>query len=160
MGPPCKKIKKKLSCPGGLLGQGKCGRCTSLKRMMSKLYNRSVHKWSGFQMIDHLKTRWLKCPVFKCFWYLNVRFSDPHCICIVMFFQLMKYNLEGCRQMDGILNSEFKLKKAMVLVNENLVILIFGLFPSHTALDIRRFKHRAETNAFRFLMVHRCSVKF
>jgi hypothetical protein len=36
----------------------------------------------------------------------------------------MKYNLEGCRQMDAILNSEFKLKKAMVLVNENLVIFL------------------------------------
>lgn len=33
----------------------------------------------------------------------------------------MKYNLEGCRQMDQILNTEQKLKKAMILINENLV---------------------------------------
>ena len=33
----------------------------------------------------------------------------------------MKYNLEGCQQMEAILNTEQKLKKAMVLINENLV---------------------------------------
>lgn len=33
----------------------------------------------------------------------------------------MKYNLEGCRQMDTILNTEQKLRKALMLINENLV---------------------------------------
>ena len=33
----------------------------------------------------------------------------------------MKYNLEGCQQMEAILNTEQKLKKAMVLINDNLV---------------------------------------
>jgi Trpc4-associated protein len=40
---------------------------------------------------------------------------------IDLSLQLMKYNLEGCRQMDTILNTEAKLKKAMLLINENLV---------------------------------------
>ena len=31
-------------------------------------------------MVGPFDYRTLKCPVFKCFWNFNVRYSDPHCI--------------------------------------------------------------------------------
>lgn len=35
--------------------------------------------------------------------------------------EMVKFNFDACKQMDSILNSESKLKKAMVMVNNNLV---------------------------------------
>ena len=34
---------------------------------------------------------------------------------------MVKFNFDACKQMDQILNSESKLKKGMIMVNNNLV---------------------------------------
>jgi hypothetical protein len=35
--------------------------------------------------------------------------------------EMVKFNYDACKQMDTILNTESKLKKAMVMVNNNLI---------------------------------------
>jgi len=35
--------------------------------------------------------------------------------------EMVKFNYDACKQMDGILNSESKLKKGMIMVNNNLI---------------------------------------
>ena len=35
--------------------------------------------------------------------------------------EMVKFNYDACKQMDTILNTESKLKKAMIMVNNNLI---------------------------------------
>ena len=35
--------------------------------------------------------------------------------------EMVKFNYDACKQMDSILNSESKLKKGMIMVNNNLI---------------------------------------